>query len=240
MAAAGKATRVYLDIDVDGHQAAFQRCCDFVSATNLRYGWSSKFLADLGGSERARIAEAYEADFDWRGRGRIELEPARHTRVVINLFTDAAPNCCENFAALCTGEKGKAKGSGCALHYAGSHFHRLVPGAILQGGDFAHSNGSGGESIWGGRFKDDKAALKLKHSRRGLLSMCNTGPNSNGSQFFITLAPQPKLDGKHCVFGEIVEGLEVLELIERTVLPVDKASGVPDKRILIVGGGRLP
>jgi len=228
---------VWMELDIDGHQAAFHRCQAFVAATNLRYGWSSKLLAELGGSERARIAEAYAGDFDWSGRGPIELEAAAHGRLTIRLDAAAAPNCAANFAALCAGDKGKAKGSGVPLNYAGSHFHRLVPGAILQGGDFAHSNGSGGESIWGGRFKDDKAALKRKHSKRGLLSMCNTGPNSNGSQFFITLAPQPKLDGKHCVFGEIVEGIELLDDIDAKV-QADKA-GVPNKRITILACGKL-
>lgn len=190
---------MYLDIDVDGHQAAYNRCCDFISATNMRYGWSSKLLSELGGSERSRVAEAYAGDFDWSSGGRIELDPAPHVRIEIALYTDAAPNCSQNFMHIACGDKGKAKGSGLPLCYTGSSFHRYIPGSILQGGDFAHSNGSGGESIWGGRFKDEKGALKLKHSKRGLLSMCNTGVNANGSQFFITLAPQPKLDGKHCM-----------------------------------------
>lgn len=167
--------RVYLDLDVDGHQAAYQRACEFVAATNFKYGWSSQVLADLGGSERSRIQESYASDFEWSGKGRIELTPAAHTRLEIALYSEAAPNCADNFLHLCVGDKGKAKGSGVPLRYAGSHFHRYLPGQILQGGDFAHSNGSGGESIWGGRFKDDKAALKIKHSKRGLLSMCNTG-----------------------------------------------------------------
>jgi hypothetical protein len=174
------ATRAYLDLDVDGHQAAYLRCCAFVEATNLRYGWSSKVLSELGGSQRARIEESYASDFEWSSKGKIALDPAPHVRLVIQLYTDVAPNCCENFAALCAGDRGKAKGSGDRLHYLHSRFHRMVPGSILQGGDFAHSNGSGGESIWGGRFKDEKAALKLKHNKRGIVSMGNTGVNSNG------------------------------------------------------------
>lgn len=179
-AAAASCPRVYLDLDVDGHQAAYQRACEFVAATNFKYGWSSQILADLGGSERSRIAESYASDFEWSGKGRIELTPAAHTRLEIALYSEAAPNCADNFLHLCAGDKGKAKGSGVPLRYAGSHFHRYLPGQILQGGDFAHSNGSGGESIWGGRFKDDKAALKIKHSKRGLLSMCNTGEGNSG------------------------------------------------------------
>jgi len=237
MSGVAPATRAYLDLDVDGHQAAYLRCCAFVEATNLRYGWSSKLLSELGGSERARIAEAYASDFDWSTKGRIELDPAPHVRLVIKLYTDVAPNCCANFASLCAGDKGKAKGSGLPLHYLNSHFHRFVPGALLQGGDFAHSNGSGGESIWGGRFKDEKGALRLKHSKRGLVAMGNTGVNSNGSQFYITLSPQPKLDGKYCIFGEVESGMELLDYIEANV-QADKA-GVPSKRITILGCGKL-
>jgi len=86
-------------------------------------------------------------------------------------------------------------------------FHRIVPGSIVQGGDFAMRNGTGGESIWGGKFKDEKGGLKLKHDRRGVLSMCNSGKNSNGSQFFITLGKMSALDGKHVVFGEVLINL---------------------------------
>lgn len=199
LVSSAKRPLVYLDIDIDGHIAAWRRAQDFIAATDQRYGWSSRFLHELGGSERSRVQETYAADFDWSGRGRIELDPAAHSRVVFALYADVAPNCAQNFTALCTGEKGKAKGSGMPLAYVGSRFHRMVPGSLIQGGDFVYSNGSGGESIWGGRFKDEKASLKLKHSKRGILSMCNTGTNSNGSQFFITLAPMPKCDGKHCV-----------------------------------------
>jgi hypothetical protein len=142
---------VYLDIDVDGHAAAFTLAQEFVQATDKRYGWSSKFLADLGGSERSRIREAYEADFEWSTKGKIELDPAPHTRVIIALYADTAPNCAQNFACLCTGEKGKAKGSSAPLHYSGVPFHRMVKGSLIQGGDVAMHNGSGGESIWSGR-----------------------------------------------------------------------------------------
>ena len=119
----------------------------------------------------------------------------------------------ENFAALCTGGK-KAKGSGLPLHYTHSKFHRYAPGFILQGGDFVFGNGSGGESIWGKKFKDDTKGLKLKHDARGILSMGNSGKNSNGSQFFITLAPTPQCDKKHVVFGRIMHGLDVLDFVD--------------------------
>lgn len=139
---------VYLDIDVDGHAAAFGRAKDFVHGTDKRYGWSSPFLSALGGSERSRIREAYESDFEWSTKGPIELDPAPHTRMVIALYADSAPNCAQNFACMCTGEKGKAKGSSVPLNYSGSRFHRMVKGSLIQGGDIVYGSGSGGESIW--------------------------------------------------------------------------------------------
>jgi hypothetical protein len=205
----------FLDVDIGGHRAALARAEAFVAATSLRYGLSSPVLAELGGSERARLQELYAADHEWSGRGPIALAPAAAERIVIELFEEAAPNCAANFAALCDGSRGKAKGSGLPLSYRGVRLHRLVPGMMVQGGDFVKGNGAGGESVYGGTFKDEKGALALKLDRRGLVAMSNTGKNSNGSQFFITFSAQPKLSGKHCVFGAVVSGMEVLDAIER-------------------------
>ena len=228
--------RVFLDIDINRHREAHALATAFVAANSLKYGLSSKALSELGGSERARLPELFENDYAWSKRGRIELSPAPCERLVVQLHPATAPTCCDNFLKLCTGEKGKAKGSGLPLHYKGSSFHRMVAGAFLQGGDFVMSNGAGGESIWGGVFKDDKAALKAKVDRRGLLCMSNTGSNTNGSQFFITLAPLPKLSGKHCVFGEVVGGAELLEALERVPVQDEK----PTLPITIVDCGVLP
>jgi hypothetical protein len=104
-------TRCYIDIDIGGHRAAHARCAAFVAATSLKYGLSSPTLAELGGSERARLPELYENDFEWSSKGPIQLAPAARERVVVELFEEAAPNCCANFLALCTGAKGKAKNS---------------------------------------------------------------------------------------------------------------------------------
>jgi peptidylprolyl isomerase len=131
-------------------------------------------------------------------------------RIVFELFPDT-PNTSENFRALCTGEKGMGQ-SGRPLHFRGCGFHRIIPQFMCQGGDFTRGDGTGGESIYGAKFRDEN--FNRRHTEPFMLSMANAGPNTNGSQFFITTVPCPWLDGKHCVFGKVVEGQNIVRAME--------------------------
>ncbi|KAF5313513.1 hypothetical protein D9611_008508 [Ephemerocybe angulata] len=154
-------------------------------------------------------------------------------RIVFSLYNDLVPKTAENFRALCTGEKGVGQ-AGKPLTYKGSKFHRVIKGFMCQGGDFTAGNGTGGESIYGEKFEDE--AFPVKHDKPFLLSMANAGPNTNGSQFFITVAPTPHLDGKHVVYGEVIKGKSVVRAIENTPT---SSGDVPVEPVEITNCGEL-
>merc|ERR550517_195656 len=147
-------------------------------------------------------------------------------RICFELYADVVPKTAENFRALCTGEKG--------FGFKDSSFHRIIPGFMCQGGDFTRGNGTGGKSVYGAKFADEN--FQRKHTKPGLLSMANAGPNTNGSQFFITVDKTTWLDGKHVVFGEVTSGyLEVVKEMEKN----GTNGGAPKQPIKITNCGVL-
>jgi cyclophilin family peptidyl-prolyl cis-trans isomerase len=158
-----------------------------------------------------------------RSIGRIEME----------LYANVVHKTAENFRALCTGSHGIGT-NGTPLHFRGCLFHRVIPGFMAQCGDFTRGDGTGGESIYGNNFADEN--FEMRHSQAGLLSMANSGPNTNGSQFFMTFKATPHLDGRHVVFGRVVEGMDVLSIIEKAATDV---SDRPKQDIIIQDCGQI-
>lgn len=154
-------------------------------------------------------------------------------RIEIGLFGDTVPITAQNFLHLCLCDSGVGKRTGAQLCYKGTPFHRIIPQFMNQGGDFSNKNGSGGESIYGGSFNDEN--FEVKHSGPGYVSMANAGPNTNGSQFFITTVQTPWLDGHHVVFGKVTKGMDVVKAIEA----VGTQSGSPKEKVIIEDCGEI-
>ncbi|XP_077352650.1 peptidylprolyl isomerase Ab (cyclophilin A) [Festucalex cinctus] len=156
----------------------------------------------------------------------ISIDGAKAGRLTMELFADVVPKTAENFRALCTGEKG--------FGYKNCTFHRIIPGFMCQGGDFTKHDGTGGKSIYGEKFADEN--FVKKHAGFGTLSMANAGPNTNGSQFFLCTADTAWLDGKHVVFGTLLDGKEVLKKMEAKGT---SKTGAPKAKVVIAECGQL-
>lgn len=163
----------------------------------------------------------------------IEIDGEPEGRIVFGLFGDVVPKTVKNFTTLAEGNSGRTSDGRHELAYAGSSFHRIITDFMAQGGDFTRGDGRGGESIYGSSFADE--SFELSHSKPYLLSMANSGPDSNGSQFFITFKPTSWLNGKHVVFGEVMSGFEVVDALEA----IGSSSGTPSKKATIAKCGTI-
>jgi len=188
---------------------------------------------DVVGPVEHKIADLPKAYFDVKfGKDSEETK-----RITFALFTDSVPKTADNFLKLCSGETGKCTTPGNEEKercFMDSIFHRIIKGFMIQGGDFTNFNGTGGESIYGEKFNDEK--FVDEHDKKYQLSMANAGPNTNGSQFFITTSTPAHLNGKHVVFGEVIEGFEVVDEIENAATG---AQDKPDVDIIIADCGVL-
>ncbi|KAG5064944.1 hypothetical protein AAZX31_04G003900 [Glycine max] len=187
----------------------------------------------LSGSKRVEEKEE-ELEITDRVFLDVDIDGQRLGRILIGLYGKVVPKTVENFRALCTGEKGK-NASGVKLHYKGIPFHRIISGFMIQGGDIVHHDGRGYESIYGGTFPDEN--FKINHSNAGVVSMVNSGPDSNGSQFFITTVKTAWLDGEHVVFGKVVQGMDTVFAIEGGA---GTYNGKPRKKVVIADSGEIP
>ena len=187
------------------------------SATNLREG---------GGNQAASRSWKFNPDrkYVWL---EVSFDDVVIGKVTAELYSDIVPKTTENFRVLVTGER-KDEG----LSYDNCVCHRIIKDFVVQCGDFETGKGYGGRSIYGRKFDDEPAGLLLKHSKRYILQMANSGPNSNGSQFCFMLAAMPHLNTKHVVFGEVVDGFEIVDKMET-------AAGGAHKVVLVRGGQYL-
>nr|XP_022913383.1 peptidyl-prolyl cis-trans isomerase D-like isoform X1 [Onthophagus taurus] len=160
----------------------------------------------------------------------IQIGNERAGRIIIELFDQLVPKAAANFKALCTGEKGIGE-YGKKLHYKGNTFHRVVPQFMVQGGDIINCDGTGGESIYGPSFEDEN--FTIMHDNKGTVGMANQGPNTNGSQFYITTVPCHHLDGLNVAIGRVKKGLGIVEEMQQ--LP--RENEVPLKKCMIVDCG---
>jgi len=209
--------QAFLDIDIGDYTkyaeevSSYNRTTKFYTEIYRNYGWEEKSVENCTEEEKELVEIEFTSrklDGSLRFAKPVDI---RAGRVVLELFDDC-PKTTANFKALCTGEKGKSKfKKEKDLHYKGCHFHRIVSGFIAQGGDVTMGDGSGGESIYGAKFNDERAGLERKFVK-GIVGMAHVGKNSNTSQFFFSLSDEvSKLTGKHVAFGKVIAGMEILD-----------------------------
>ncbi|KAJ9515569.1 hypothetical protein QJQ45_021668 [Haematococcus lacustris] len=251
-ASSQQGSRVFLDIDIGDpaeyaeQLAQYTRAGEYLASVGMQLGLPQQAPESMDEEQQQAalpaacptswlrlqlLLEAYSADRQWSSKGPaacIKPVPLRAGRLVIQLMEAECPRTCANFKALATGEKGVGKASKKPLHYKGNRIHRIVKSFCAQGGDIVRGDGSGGDSIYGGVFNDEKKGLGMKHDRLGVVAMANSGKNSNTSQFFITLGPAPQCDGKHVVFGMVVEGMEVLHRLNHVSVAADEEAASED------------
>jgi cyclophilin family peptidyl-prolyl cis-trans isomerase len=209
--------RVFLEISVGSRSIyekeleEYQKTLLFLQKIHVSYCWPD--VPEELDSEQREILIKMFGDSNARFIKPVNIVKGR---LLIELFDQETPKTVENFLKLCTGSAGLSKSSKKPLHYKNVPMHRIVRDFICQGGDVTRFDGSGGDSIYGGKFKDEKAGLKMEY-RKGYVGMANSGKNSNTSQFFVCLSDSAadKLNGKYVCFGRVVEGLEILDLINQ-------------------------
>ncbi|KAL7749826.1 hypothetical protein RI367_004702 [Sorochytrium milnesiophthora] len=245
--------KVFLEVsagDVDANNCArqeYDNTVRFLRDKGAAYGLSSTSASrpeDLDASSRELLLSVWDGEREYSSKGSARIDPPASLvlgRVVIAL-TGQAPKALDNFAALCTGARGFSKQVKTArLHYLDVPFHRIVADFVCQGGDVTRRDGSGGDSVFGGKFNDEKQAL-VKGWRKGTVAMANAGKNSNTSQFFLCLSDDKtkyaKIEGKHVVLGEATdaESLAVLDKINSTAA---SASGEPKIKVWVSNCGEL-
>ncbi|KAJ3044855.1 hypothetical protein HK097_001351 [Rhizophlyctis rosea] len=226
--------------EIDSHERAIQ----FLKKRGPELGLTGTGITDLSEEQKDLLLELYQSDPSSRDQGPITLTPPfppRGGRLIFAL-SSTTPKTTANFLSLCTNSKPPSKTTKKPLHYKHTPFHRIITSFIAQSGDVTRHDGSGGESIYGPKFNDEKAGLSAKFDGRGVLAMANSGKNSNSSQFFVTLTDDPvklkKLDGKYVVFGRVVEGWEVLDAM--SAVGSEDDGGRPKEMVVIKDCGELP